>query len=158
MRHGMVALVVALALAISPTPAPAVTSGPLSIHVEAGLEEPTSVGARAVFLLNGMAILTGPVDVVLTVIGPFILLEPFSPSAPNINSSYDFSLEGGRLSDPVHVRCTGKVDDAGTGSGRCASTGQFDGRGTWAGRTDTQAHSLTLTIYLLVVCPHCVPR
>jgi len=150
----MVALVAALALSVLSTPVPAqVPSGPLTIQVAANLGEPITVGVHTVFPVNGTALLTGLVAGESDVVG-LSLGKTLGPS-PFIDS---YDLSGGPLTEVTTVVCTGTLDDAGNGAGHCASTGQFDGRGTWAGRTDTQAHSLTLTIYLLVVCPHCVPR
>src|SRR5215510_1838506 len=140
MRLGTVAIVVALALAVLAPPAPAqVPAGPLSIRVEAVLGEPTTVGVRTVFSVNGTAVLTGLVEGESDAVG-LLLGMTLGPSS--LIDSYDFS--GGPLIEPVHVACTAKVDDAGNGSGQCVGTGQFDGRGMWAGRIDTRARSLVV--------------
>jgi len=139
MRIGTVALVVALALAALPTPAPAqVPSGPLSIHVEAVLGEPTIVGGRTVFPFNGTAILTsvlveGESDV-HSVLPTLAINEDPSDIKPALFTSYyGMELSGGPLIEAVHVVCTGMVDEAGNGTGRCAISGEFEGAGTWAG-------------------------
>src|SRR5262245_17259201 len=96
MRLGIVALVVALALNVLSSSALAqVPSGPLSIHVEAVLGEPTSVGVvRTVFPVNGTADLTSEL-----VAGRFdvsgqvqVVLPPIQngPGVRNIFIDFDF--------------------------------------------------------------------
>ncbi len=166
MRIGTFALVVALALAALPMPAPAqVPSGPLSIHVEAVLGEPITVGDRTVFPVNGTAVLTS------------LLVEGESDMAGDIalgfseqsHISFDsiYRLSGGPLTEVVTVLCTGTVDDRGTGSGRCAMSGLGSGEegpagpvgeGAWAGSIGIQARTLVVDMHLHVVCPRCAAR
>jgi hypothetical protein len=151
MRLGTVALVIALALVALPTPAPAqVPSGPLSIHVEADLGAPTTVGARMVFLFNGTAVLTSR------------LLEGGQSSLPTtglfLSSGQLADYRAGQGEGLWTVVCTGKLDDGGNGSGRCAISGEFDGGGTWAGRIDVEARSLVVDMHLQVVCLRCTSR
>ncbi len=162
MRIGTVALVVALALSILSTPAPAqVLSGSLEIHVKAVLGEATSMGARTVIQFNGTAFLISP------------LIEGGESEEPG-NGAYVYNTipvtegqtgtRGFGVDSPsllignTTVVCTGIVDDAGNGSGRCASSGEFEGDGAWAGRFDIQARSLILDMHLQVVCLRCAPR
>jgi len=164
MRLGTVALIVALALA-APTPAPAqVPSGPLSIHVEAVLGEPTTVGVSMVFPLNGTAILSQLIVGESGVSGDIRLPFP-TPLASDeqllklVPVKFSLELPRGPLIEPAKVVCTGMVDDAGNGSGRCASSGDFPGEGAWSGQIDFQApRFLTLTMFLHVVCPRCASR
>jgi hypothetical protein len=150
MRLEMVVLVVVLALAAFSTPAPAqVPSEPLSIHVEAVLGEPTGVGDLTVSTFRGTAVLTSPlVEGESEVNGiRFISIEN------NTGLYIDINEDG--ITPLDKVRCTGMVDEAGNGSGRCASSGEFEGEGTWAGRIDVDGRSLVVDIYLQVVCPRC---
>lgn len=145
-----------IAFAILPAQAAAqVPSGPLSIHVEAVLEEPTSVGAHTVSPFNGTAMLTsrlveGESEIVGTV--------PVLPQSSFDMPGWKGHLSGGPLTQRVEIVCSGTVDDDGNGSGRCASSGEFAGAGTWAGRIDVETRSLILDIYLQVVCQRCAPR
>src|SRR5262245_61761958 len=152
-----IALVV-LAFAIVSTPAVAqVPQGPLSIHVEATLGETTTVGNRAVTTLSGMAILAG-------LINGEVVCDPFSSVGVGVTAPppepvfVNLLLSGAALANPANLVCTGFVDREGIGSGRCASSGGFEGAGTWAGRIGTEARTLVHDIHLQVVCQSCVRR
>ena len=160
MRLGLVAPIITLALAAFPMAVPAQAPPvPLSIHVEAVLGEPTSVGARMTFSFNGKAVLAGLIEGESDVHGQW---HPFLPAHPinddNIPPTPDYDeldLSRGPLIEAVQILCTGTMDSAGNGSGRCASSGEVEGHGTWAGRIE---RSLVVDIYLQVVCPRCVTR
>ena len=153
MRLGTVALVVALSLAVLAPPTPAqVPSGPLSIHVEAVLKEQGTVGTRRVFSFTGTAIFTSSlVEGESDVSGGVDVIQA-------ADMPWTWSLHRGDETLDENGFCFGTLDDAGNGTGRCASSGEFKGHGTWAGRIDVEGRSLVVDIYLQVVCPRCVPR
>ena len=164
MRFRMVAPVVALALVVLAPPAVAqVPAGPLSIHVEAVLGEPTTVGNHTVLPFSGTAILRSSpplVDGESDVDGVTHIVFAEGENFPNPGSIWFDRLDvsGGPLINAVQVLCTELIDRAGNGSGRCASSGEVEGTGTWAGRLDGETRSPVLDIHLQVVCPRCVPR
>src|SRR5262245_1837572 len=153
MRLGPVALVVAVTLAALPTPAPAqVPSGPLTIHVEAVLGETTTVGpVRTRFPVNGTADLTSEL-----VAGRFDVSGVGQVEVADM--AWTWSMHRADEAFDESGFCFGTLDNAGNGTGRCASFGEFEGHGTWAGRIDVEGRSLVVDIYLQVVCPRCVPR
>src|SRR5262249_58706532 len=158
MRLGLVALVVALALAVLAPAAPAqAPSGPLAIHMEASLGAPFGVGIVTGFLLNGTAVLTSPQleggSATAVVTGAASLAENFNLRAGEVWINAPGSLIG-----LIALAFTGTLDDTGNGSGRCVSSGDFEGAGTWTGRIDVEARSLVLDIHLRVVCPRCASR
>src|SRR5262245_9896583 len=151
----MVAVDVVLALAIYPQPPPR----PRTIPFESFLGEPTSLLTRMSFSFNGKAVLAGLIEGESDVHGQW---HPFLPAHPinddNIPPTPDYDeldLSRGPLIEAVQILCTGTMDSAGNGSGRCASSGEVEGHGTWAGRIE---RSLVVDIYLQVVCPRCVTR
>jgi hypothetical protein len=165
MRLGTVALIVALALSVLSTPAPAqVASGPLRIDVKAVLGEPTTVGDRTVFLFNGTAVLRSVLAEGESDVGGSATVQnedlPKVPGQPLGSGTIglDAKLSGGPLTQVTKMFCTGHVDDAGTGSGRCAISGELTGEGAWSGQIDVDARSLTLTMFSHVVCPRCASR
>ena len=85
MRLGLVAPIITLALAAFPMAVPAQAPPvPLSIHVEAVLGEPTSVGRGMVFAFNGTATLTSPQFNGETDVVGSINIQPASGRIPNL--------------------------------------------------------------------------